>query len=268
MLENRKTFWSAAALLALVVVLLGVAVAPMTASAEPTPTETPAPDQPWMVEHQEGDPSAEVEAFATTISSYPMDDLTDEEIAGLLWMREEEKLARDVYLTLYDLWELPIFKNISRSEQVHMDAVLTLLERYELDDPAMDAELGEFANEDLQALYDQLVEAGGNSLEDALRVGAAIEEIDIVDLEGWLEQTDNEDIQLVYESLMMGSRNHLRAFTSTLETQVGATYEPQYLTQEAYDEIVESPMEMGAGHGGDPQGGAHGPNGAGPHGGQ
>ena len=265
MLENRKAVWSAVALLTLVVLLVGVAVAPMTASAEPTPTDTP---EPWTVEHEAGDPAAEVEAFATTISSYEMGALTEEEIAGMLWMREEEKLAHDVYLTLYDLWGLPIFKNISRSEQVHMDAMLTLLERYELDDPAMDAEIGEFANEDLQALYDQLVEMGSASLEDALRVGAAIEEIDILDLEDWLEQTDNEDIQLVYESLMMGSRNHLRAFTSTLETQTGATYEPQYLSQEAYDEIVESPMEMGAGHDGETGGPGYGAGGAGPHGGQ
>ncbi len=266
MLENRKAVWSVVSLAALVLLLLGVAMAPMTVSAEPTPTDTPEPEQPWTTPNEECDPSAEIEAFATTISGYPMDELADEEVAGLLWMREEEKLARDVYLTLYERWELPVFKNIARSEQVHMEAVLALLERYSLDDPAMDAEIGEFANEDLQALYDQLVETGDESLEAALKVGAAIEEIDILDLERWLEQTDNEDIQLVYENLMMGSRNHLRAFTSTLEMQTGATYEPQYLTQEAYDEIVNGEMEMGMGHG-DMQGGL-GHGGAGPHGGQ
>jgi len=73
-----------------------------------------------------------------------------DEIEGLLFMREEEKLARDVYLTLYDQWNLSIFKNIAASESAHMDAILTLLERYGIDDPAAGKDVGEFTNPDLQ----------------------------------------------------------------------------------------------------------------------
>ena len=39
--------------------------------------------------------------------------LTDDEAAALAYLREEEKLARDVYLTLADTWQLPIFANIA-----------------------------------------------------------------------------------------------------------------------------------------------------------
>jgi hypothetical protein len=109
-------------------------------------------------------------------------ELSDVEAEGILYMREEEKLARDVYLTLYDQWGMQILSNIADSESTHMEAVKTLIDRYGLDDPAAGKGIGEFTNEELKALYDQLVEQGSQSLVDALQVGAAIEEIDILDL--------------------------------------------------------------------------------------
>ena len=42
--------------------------------------------------------------------------LTETDIAGLVFMREEEKLARDVYLTMSDRWGAPVFENIAASE--------------------------------------------------------------------------------------------------------------------------------------------------------
>lgn len=173
------------------------------------------------------------------------EELSAEEIEGILYMREEEKLARDVYLTLYEQWGLSIFQNIANSEQTHMDAIKTLIDRYGLDDPAAGNDVGEFTNPTLRSLYADLVATGSQSLADALRVGAAIEEIDILDLEKHVAQTDARDIQRVYESLTRGSRNHLRSFVATLEQQTGETYEPQYLDQEAYDDIVSAPLENG-----------------------
>jgi len=184
------------------------------------------------------------------VSAVVDDTLSIDEQEGLLYMREEEKLARDVYQVLYDKWGLPVFRNISGSEQNHMDAVYTLLERYDLPDPVAGRGVGEFANAELQVLYDQLTATGTQSLEQALRVGAAIEEIDILDLQEHLAETDNADIRRLYENLMRGSRNHLRAFVSTLSRQLGVTYEPQYLSQEAYDQVVSGATESGGGRGG------------------
>lgn len=171
--------------------------------------------------------------------------LTPGEIAGLTFMREEEKLARDVYLTLNEAWNLQVFGNIARSEQTHMDAIGTLLTRYGIADPAAGNGVGEFTNPDLQALYDQLVAQGDQSLANALRVGAAIEEIDIRDLIEELAAVEHSDIQRVYERLEQGSENHLRAFVSTLERQTGETYEPQYLDQTTYDEIINGSSGQG-----------------------
>jgi len=189
-------------------------------------------------------------ALSTTIST----ELTELEAAGLIFMREEEKLARDVYLTLYDQWQINIFQNIASSEQTHTDAIKTLLDQYGLDDPVVNDEIGVFANPDLQALYDQLIASGSQSLDDALKVGAAIEEIDILDLEKYIAQTDNADIQMVYDNLLKGSRNHLRAFVSNMQNQTGTTYQPQYLSQEAYQAIIGSDIESGGSRNGQESG--------------
>jgi hypothetical protein len=146
------------------------------------------------------------------LTSIPPSDLTAEESAGLLYMREEEKLARDVYNQMFTLWGQKTFQNIASSEQTHMDQVKLLLDRYGLADPALDP--GKFTDPALQALYDKLIAQGSVSLEEALKVGALIEQTDINDLQTRLAQTDNADIQLVYNNLMNASYNHLSAFTS------------------------------------------------------
>ena len=188
-------------------------------------------------------------------------ELNTAEIEGLTYMREEEKLARDVYLALYDMWGVPIFQNIAGSEQAHMDSVLMLLDQYGLTDPAAGKDAGEFTNPLFQSLYEQLVEQGSLSQADALTVGATIEDLDIVDLEERLDQTDNEYIIQVYNNLLAGSENHLRAFVSNLERQSGEVFQPTYLDQDAYQAIINGATERGADSGG--YGGGNGGNGGG-----
>lgn len=179
----------------------------------------------------------------TGITGIPASDLSAEETASLLFMREEEKLARDVYNALYVLWGQPTFQNIAASEQAHMDEGKLLLDRYGLTDPALDP--GKFTDANLQTLYDKLVAQGSASLADAFKVGAAIEEIDILDLQTRLAQTDNADIQWVYNNLMNGSSNHLKAFTGALTQQTGEVYQPQYLSADAYQSIIAGSMGNG-----------------------
>lgn len=172
------------------------------------------------------------------LDSIPMSELSDEEEAEIIFMREEEKLARDVYLTLYDVWGKKVFNNIAQSENQHMSSLLLLIERYDLNDPVGDNEIGEFTDPDLQALYDELVEFGSISLENALIVGGKIEEIDIIDLDEAIAATDNLDSQKIYESLLKGSENHLRAFVKNL-SQINFDYSPYFLSQDQYNEIVD-----------------------------
>ncbi len=179
------------------------------------------------------------------VNLLPKEPLNADELATLPFMREEEKLARDVYIFLYNKWGLTIFNNISASEQTHMNAVLMLLNKYNITDPVGSNGYGVFTNPVLQNLYTQLTAQGSLSTLEALKVGATIEDLDIYDLKIALAKVDNQDITLVYNNLMKGSRNHLRSFYSNIQI-AGGTYTPQYITQAEFDAIISSPMETGS----------------------
>lgn len=165
------------------------------------------------------------------------------EAESLAFIREEEKMARDVYDAMYVLWpDKPIFDQISDSEQEHMDAILTLLDKYGLPDPAQGP--GVFTDPDIQGLYDWLISRGEVSEIDALYAGAFIEEYDIHDLQMAIEETDNPDVQQVYSNLEQGSENHLRAYVGLIE-ETGVIYEAQWLTQAEVDEILAASSQPG-----------------------
>ena len=189
--------------------------------------------------------------LSTPLALIPAGELNQAETDALLFMWEEEKLARDVYTSLGTIWTKPIFSNIASSEQTHMDAVKELLDRYSLAAPSNGA-AGVFVNTELQALYTQLVAQGSLSELDAVKVGAAIEEIDILDLQERLPQTDQADIEQVFNSLLTGSYNHLNAFAANYWNISGTAYVPQYMSQAAYDAIVTSTSfgSQGGGRGG------------------
>jgi len=182
--------------------------------------------------------------LAAIVTNLPVQELSAEEEAGLTQMREEEKLARDVYQAMFEKWGLTVFSNIARSEQRHMNAIGALIEKYEMVDPVTDSSAGIFTSPDMLSLYTDLVEKGKTSLVDALQVGATIEDLDIKDLYDFLEQTDNTDIKTVYQNLARGSLNHLRAFTYQLALN-GAGYNAQYLTAGEIDTIINAPGERG-----------------------
>lgn len=117
-------------------------------------------------------------------------------------MREEEKLARDVYAYLYDRYQLPVFTNITSSEQKHTDSVGMLLQKYTIPDTTATLAAGEFADETMKNLYTSLTQKGATSLKDALKVGIQIEELDIADIDTLLAGIDTEsDIATVYTNL-------------------------------------------------------------------
>ena len=197
-----------------------------------------------------------------------LDSLSDVEAADLRFMRVEEMLARNVYLTLGAEWNLQVFASIAESEQRHMDAMKGLLGKYQVDDPVtaeMEAAVDLFPSEPLvsegppvvtfSTLYEDLVAEGtvtdsAHTQLDPLTVGAWIEERDMLDIWSAIDRTDNDDIAATYESLLCGSRNHLRSFVYQLEEIYGdADYEAQIVIanqedwQDFVDAIIDSEME-------------------------
>jgi len=169
--------------------------------------------------------------------SYIEADLSDTETAHLVFMREEEKLARDTYITLNQTWGLTVFSNIAGSEQTHMDAILSMLDLYGVADPVHSDAVGSFTNTTLAGLYVDLVENGQVSLLDALFIGAFIEEVDMRDIQVAIDETTQADIIAVYENLLAGSINHLRAFVNQIEL-LDVEYVAQVLDQSEVDAIL------------------------------
>ena len=192
-------------------------------------------------------------AMMLSLSSFAADEpvpvtnalLDGSEAEMLVWMREEEKLARDVYITLYERWGTRVFNNISNSEQKHMDALLTMLNTYGITDPITDDTVGVFADPVLDELYDKLIADGDVSALDALYVGGFIEELDIKDLWDAIDGSTHADITAAYENLLAGSYKHLNAFVNQIE-QSGIDYQAQYLSQSEVDAILGQPSSMTA----------------------
>lgn len=178
------------------------------------------------------------------------------EVEDLMFMREEEKLARDVYAELYRHYkeqgvELLIFAKIARSEQRHMDAMLKMLDKYELDDPAAETVPGEFENLVLGDLYANLVSGSEENMPvlnepssggkvsplSGLYVGAWIEERDMIDILHAIDNTSMADIVGVYTNLLCGSREHLRAFVKLIGAD-GYTPQLLYFAAETDDGVL------------------------------
>ena len=166
--------------------------------------------------------------------------LSDTDREALLFMLEEEKLARDTYEFLDSEWGLIQFANIKISEQSHMDAIITLLERSKT--PYTILPYGEFEDDHLQDYYNQFVENGQLSQANALQIGATIEDLDIVDLQEFIDHAESPSVIKVFESLKCGSGNHLRSFVSSIEL-LGDTYTIQFLTEDEYNLILSQTHE-------------------------
>ena len=143
-----------------------------------------------------------------------MGTLTDEQVAGLIFMANEEKLAHDVYAAFAEMYGVRIFENIANSEARHREAVSVVLERYGHEDKAMELPAGEFSDPIIASLYETFIEQGSASLEEAIAVGVLIEETDIADLESRMAGLEESapDVHEMYSHLLAASDNHRNAF--------------------------------------------------------
>lgn len=159
----------------------------------------------------------------------------------ILYMREEEKLAHDIYINAFNNYGILAFQNIATSESQHVQAVLNLMNTYQISDPLNGTTtLGEFTIPEIKELYIQLLAKVNESKSQALLVGLLIEDLDIYDLDNALSETENKTVISVYENLKCGSMNHMRSFES-LATLSNLSYSPIYISQIDYETIISSP---------------------------
>ena len=132
----------------------------------------------------------------------------------LRYLREEVKLARDVYSALSDIWGMPVFENTAKSKQSLMNAVSCFLTPYGFGAPTGDA--GKFVDSDLQELYSYLIDRGKVSRSNAIDVTILVEQTVIADLNDVFLQTNEKDVYKVLTLLKEGSENHLHELSRYL----------------------------------------------------
>lgn len=140
--------------------------------------------------------------------------LTADDAAALTVMRDEERMARDLYKAIANRYDQALpFANITTSEQRHFDAIGVLLDRYDLADPAAGKPAGTYANAEIQSLYDGWWKRAQTSLDEAYTVGVELETRDIADLKAFMADSEVAAVDRVLGHLLAGSENHLQAFT-------------------------------------------------------
>jgi hypothetical protein len=176
--------------------------------------------------------------------------ISENEKAGIILMREEEKMARDVYQTLNEKWDQMPFVHISESEINHMARMKLLIDKYNLKDPVEKNadKRGAFDNQQLKNLYDELIDSGKISLEAAFRAGAKVEEVDIRDLKEAMAKSSTAEIKSTYADLISASENHLRAFVRNLK-RLDVNYTPVVMDKEVFDAIIKDQQGKGMGMG-------------------
>lgn len=162
--------------------------------------------------------------------------ITGTDALSLQFMREEEKLAGDVYKFYTRTFGGNVFSNISKSEDQHTSAIARLLVYFKLSDPVLTE--SKFSNPDLQQLYLKLTGADITDIKGAIKNGLLIEELDIKDLKERINLTSNQNIINVYQRLLQGSQNHLRAFYRQAIAN-NITYTPVFISQSEFDSIVK-----------------------------
>lgn len=201
-------------------------------------------DQKVLNVEESGVTSLNQEQLKKIVENNNIGVLSDTERRNIMFILEEEKMARDLYFEFSKKYENKVFNNMYQGEQSHMKAMQKLVSRYNLEDPTAKRDVGEFHNRQIQKMHGELLEQGNKNFVEALKVGAEVEERDIDDIQDNIKNTSKADILFVYENLKRSSKNHLRAFIKKLN-QEGEEYKPKYLEQAEFNSITSSGFESG-----------------------
>ena len=176
------------------------------------------------------------------VNSYPTYSLTQQNKNDLAFMGNEERLAYNVYMNLYNYHnnngnEIKQLYNISSGSEVkHIETVRDLVNKYNIkpeDLTVLDSAPVASSTTDqsdlpddkygvahIQTLYNDLMAKGESSVQDALEVGCMIEVTDINDLNPKIQNAIDsgaKDLEDAFSFLRDGSYNHYWAFDKGLK---------------------------------------------------
>ncbi len=167
------------------------------------------------------------------INAYPLSTLTEDMKYALSYMWHEEKLAKDIYLSLNEInYNKQMYNIATKSETVHENLVEDLAVRYDLNltnvadykeyyakEDLANLAQGEFAITKIQDLYNALYDFGKVSPQQTLQVGCMVEVTDINDLNEFIaKSSEASDLLAVFDFLKEGSYKHYWSFDNGLKS--------------------------------------------------
>ncbi|MEN6611781.1 MAG: DUF2202 domain-containing protein [Methanoregulaceae archaeon] len=174
--------------------------------------------------------------------SIPASPLNASELNDVIYLQEAEKAERDLFQTFSTRYNsITIFSSMATNAAAFMKADDIILSRYNISNPE-EAQVGVFANQKLQHMYDAATNEGSFTLENALQASAMSEDMHIADLSGAISRTDNQDLAYMYGKELSLSRNDLRLIVGQIQG-FGGNYTPVYITADSYNAIISSPIE-------------------------
>ena len=166
----------------------------------------------------------------------------------VVWMHDSERLALNLNQAFYDDWGEPLFASIAAAKPRYMDKLLDLIDWYDIRwFGDISNEPGFYTDERNADAFDELVERGKSSLQNALLAAAYVEESNISEyrasisgLEMWY-YIPGDGMQLLvdaYHDLLNAAYVNLTKLVSRVDG-----YSAQILTQADVDAIIEAETE-------------------------
>ena len=147
--------------------------------------------------------------------------LSSQEIDGMLYLVENEKLLCDYFTVMYEKHKLPLFNQLAMNEQRHLNIISVKIDRYDLENPADQKPAGQFVNPQLQASYDQLIEIGNTGVYSALIAAVQKVERDVVDIPAIISTFEgNDDVVHVISGILLESQDNLDALKAELKSSI------------------------------------------------
>lgn len=131
----------------------------------------------------------------------------------LNYLRQEEKLAHDLYVLADSLYGAQQFGNIAQAEVHHGQAINSLLAGYSMADPNAGQAEGVFTDPQIQKTYNELAARIRQSQDEAAQVGILAEKTDIADLKKTIDSSPPAAVKSTLSHLVTASERHLQAFT-------------------------------------------------------
>lgn len=149
--------------------------------------------------------------------------LSGQELDGLISLVEKQKLHRDVYLTLFNATNKPLFNELYQTDENMYMLLTDQIEDYGFKNPVLYFGIGEFRNPDIQNVYDDFQTAISSGIYQALEFAILMEESNAEEVNQYLGCIEDcQEIFCLCTDLLKVSYDQIEILESEMEEMINA----------------------------------------------